>query len=106
MSYSRWGTSHWYTYWCTSPNENRHEQLFDICTVRMFTYKQLIDDIDKCLKTVKEETGVKQKKIDELRIYMLEFISDVKKDKSLIVSPSDRYKEGEISLDEAFIEEV
>ncbi len=116
MSYSRWGSrgsGYWYTYWCVSDSEERNKQLFDICTVARFTYKQLVDDIDKCLEDVrglivkrKEKQETDQKLLDELKVYMLEFMDDVKNDKDLIVSPSDKYKEGEISLDDAFLGEV
>ena len=58
MSYSRWGSSVWYTYWCAhggaSADDKRDEQLFDICTVKMFTYKELKDDIDGCIDKVRE----------------------------------------------------
>lgn len=59
MSYSRWLTSRWYTFWTSyTPKSNRpNDQVFEICELGpglQFTYAQLKSDIDDCLEQVKE----------------------------------------------------
>ena len=58
MSYSRWGTSRWYTFWSDSGKTNRaNHQIFHICDLGpslSFTYAQLKSDIDDCILQVKE----------------------------------------------------
>jgi hypothetical protein len=118
MSYSRWGSSVWYTYWCAhggaSADDKRDEQLFDICTVKMFTYKELKDDIDGCIDKVREivdtanatnegSTQITADEYKELQGYMESFMADIEKEFN---TPSQLYKDGEISLDEAFIEGI
>ena len=111
MSYSRWGSSSvWYTYWCAGGpidgDENRDEQLFDICSVTMFTYKDLKDDIDGCIDKVREIHDGKKvtpEEYKELKGYMESFMADVEREFN---TPSQLYRDGEISLEEAFIEEV
>ena len=81
MSYSRWSNSEWYTYWCMS---NAHEirdmdnELFEVCAVHTFTYRELKDDIENCLVTVKEKCP--EGNLDELRGYMEEFVADVEEE--------------------------
>lgn len=80
MSYSRWSDSHWYTYYDCSSGYTKDTQRFNICSVITYTYKELKEDIHKCLKEVSEieNLGGDSKKIlDELREYMEEFIDDV-----------------------------
>lgn len=111
MSYSRWGSSVWYTYWCahggaSADDDKRDEQLFDICTVKMFTYKELKDDIDGCIDKVREIHDGKKvtpEEYKELKGYMESFMTDIEKEFN---TPSQLYKDGEITLEEAFIEEV
>jgi hypothetical protein len=81
MSYSRWagrGSGHWYTYWKSqdrSIRENRNNAVFDIFEVTAFTAKQLRDNMDDCLKKVKEIDP--KGDIEELRTYALKFLKDV-----------------------------
>jgi hypothetical protein len=106
MSYSRWSNSVWYTYWCSSDAKKREDEVFDVCGERSFTYQELTEDIDKCLELIKNDKdkgSVTQEELDELKGYMLEFIEDVKKE---YITPSERYRKGEIDLDDAFIEEI
>ena len=111
MSYSRWGSSSiWYTYWCSGAigdDDKRDEQLFDICSVMMFTYRELKDDISGCIDKVKdsEDAPITNSENDykELQGYMESFMADVEEQYN---TPSQLYKDGEISLEEAFIEEV
>lgn len=49
MSYSRWSNSLWYTYWSSTSSNTINDQVFEICGVTSFTYKEIIDDIEKCL---------------------------------------------------------
>ncbi len=84
MSYSRWGSgSRWYTYWCISYSFERDKQLFDICGIKIFTYGELKKDIERCLKEAKEISNKEEtrpvtgKELNELRGYMMEFISDI-----------------------------
>ena len=84
MSYSRWGgrgSGHWYTYWHVPTRgevETRDNALFDICGVCMFFAKDLRDDIEGCLFVVMEKDSLADKsKLDELRIYISEFLEDV-----------------------------
>jgi len=88
MSYSRWGSrgsGHWYTYWCVHPQEeNADNALFDICSVAMFTAKDLRDDMDSCIEIVaKKEPQATKAMLDELKVYMQEFLSDVDSDYGL-----------------------
>jgi len=87
MSYSRWSNSVWYTYWCAgADNNHRRSQLFDICGVITFTAGEIIDDIEKCLDTACDKSKINNdhNERDELRNYMMEFITDVNNDNQLI----------------------
>jgi len=78
MSYSRWGSSYWYTFWCASlkeETENRDNARFEICGVISFTAKELRSDMDACLEKVSREHP--DGDIKELQGYMEEFLSDV-----------------------------
>ena len=99
MAYSRWLTSRWYTFWSWTPSEEPDEQVFQICEFGggiFFSYKEIKEDIDDCLKRVvehlKEPKNVKllgaeevrfvgplptDKEVAELKGYMLEFLQDV-----------------------------
>ena len=85
MSYSRWGSrgsGHWYTYWFAQDDEieTRDNALFDICGVVMFTAKDLRNDVEACLNIVaKKDLLADKDKLDELRIYISEFLEDVDK---------------------------
>ena len=84
MSYSRWGSSVWYTYWCVTYSNKRDDQRFDICAVTSFTYGQLKKYLTDCLARTKELVeSASEKEIDELREYMLSFMTDVESDHSL-----------------------
>ena len=101
MSYSRWSNSKWYTFWASFFEDDsikRIDQIFRICTVRSFTYKELKEDIDKCIVLTKEAIRESEKRDDlfsyelesysnedfeELKIYMKEFMKDVEEDSDL-----------------------
>ena len=85
MSYSRWGSGesgYWYTYWHVqeAKTETRDSALLDICCVCMFTAKDLRDGIELCLDIIaKKDSSADKNKLDELRIYISEFLKDVDK---------------------------
>jgi len=54
MSYSRWGGSVWYTFWSCSDNEEQAEQMFEVCGLVRFSYKELKEDLNACLEKVKQ----------------------------------------------------
>lgn len=124
MSYSRWSNSCWYTYWCTSSDETMNGQHFDVAGIKTFTYGEMKEHgIDGCIEllkeTIKEQNKLEnrnkrknmfmaekhtEKEYDELKGYMREFMDDV--ESSEYNTPSEQYKRGEITLEEAFIEEL
>ena len=57
MSYSRWTSSIWYTFWSSSsPNDIfKKDQIFEICDYDglEFTYQELKEDLEGCLEQVK-----------------------------------------------------
>jgi hypothetical protein len=99
MSYSRWLDSAWYTFWaCYYNGPEKDKQLFEICPYATFTYREIKDDIDGCIKKLKRmmiEQHQKQSifaahpdrfseaEWEELKGYMQEFINDVESDTSL-----------------------
>ena len=85
MSYSRFTNSRWYTYWFAGDGRTRDTQLFDICTVKMFTYQELNTDIEKCLQEIRTlDPRATDLEILELKTYMREFIDDIKDNRDLI----------------------
>jgi hypothetical protein len=81
MSYSRWGSSVWYTYWCVSNSDKRDDQIFDICSVTNFTYGALKKDLIRCLCKIRIFCPeASEEEIEELEKYMLRFIADVESD--------------------------
>lgn len=95
MSYSRWSSSDWYTYWMVGCGYKKEDQGFNIVGLSYFTYKQLVKNIDKCL----EKTKVAAKKqyipevyealdFKELKGYMEEFIKDIEKDEQFFIKES------------------
>ena len=87
MSYSRWGgkgSGHWYTFWSAqSPRlENRDSALFSVFGLTVgahdFTAKQLREDMDECMKKVKQISP--DGDVDELRVYAKEFLDHVNED--------------------------
>lgn len=80
MSYSRWGSrgsGHWFTFWTSQDEEteNRDTAIFDICSVKSFTAKELRDDLDGCMDVIK---GIDvEGDTEELKVYCREFLEDV-----------------------------
>jgi hypothetical protein len=131
MSYSRWSNSRWYTFYTSFSGDTKESQAFevmiDFARSKVFTYGELINDIDLCLleienlcaspieyssprevitETCKEEqttifdrmiyiTEVSEpdpatdEELKELKVYMENFIADVKWDYSICGKFSD-----------------
>ena len=83
MSYSRFGPGcKWYTYWSgirDGMEDNRENQVFVVTgsKVTEFTYKELSENINKCLLEVFEKEG--HEEIDNLKGDMIWFLNDMKK---------------------------
>jgi hypothetical protein len=83
MSYSRWSSSLWYTYYSVYSGRGRNGQVFQVCDIEGFTYEDMKADIERCLDTcgVREEDRrgklVTPEERDELKGYMELFIDDV-----------------------------
>lgn len=79
MSYSRWSDSFWYTYWAVGDeDDSMDEQVFQICLEDHFTYRELKDNMERCVQTV-ANTGAGPEELEELRGYMRRFMRDVEK---------------------------
>ncbi len=83
MSYSRWSSSYWYTFW-ESPGkriENYDTATFCICSFDgniTFTAKKLREQFENCLNEVRlKDVGVRDDEMDELAVYMIRFLNDV-----------------------------
>ena len=91
MSYSRWIGSIWYTFWCCSRSNKRTEQVFEVCSVKHFTYGELLEHgLDWAIEEIKpyamEEmcnSLLTPDVYDELKIYMTRFMKDVASDTTL-----------------------
>jgi len=81
MSYSRWSNSTWYTYYACSESVERDTQIFQVCDVKGFYYKELKSDLDGCIQQIKNEVQATPEEIKELKGYIQIFISDVESDK-------------------------
>ena len=92
MSYSRWISSNFYTYWCSSQVYGREDELFALhCSLdgtHMFTYSEckiILNDGTMLVDRVKD-IQLTYDDVEELRGYMRKFIDDVnlKYDRELI----------------------
>lgn len=84
MSYSRWSNSHWYTYWFARESNERDEQIFEICALCCFTYKQIKENFETCISEVREkDPKATDKQIEELRGYIKEWIYAVETDQKI-----------------------
>jgi len=80
MSYSRWGTSYWYTYWCVQneETENRDTSLFTICGSATFSAKQLREEREYCMSMIKIiDPKATNAELKELETYMDRFLKNV-----------------------------
>lgn len=81
MSYSRWSNSVWYTFWSNSRTRLKEEQIFEVCSVVSFKYKEIKENINGCIATIKKlspDNTIKEFK--ELKRYMKTFIAHVNSD--------------------------
>lgn len=90
MSYSRWGSSYWYTFWCVAPEgviETRDNAILVVMLVKQFSAKELRDNLPACLEAaeklslerVAEKGGHPPTTSDmqELHEIFIEFLDDV-----------------------------
>lgn len=88
ITYSKWhkhGSNYWYTFWFTLALETRDNTCFVIADVTYFSAKQLRDDMDGCIsEIISIDPLVDKIKINELRIYMKEFLQDIDNEYPLI----------------------
>jgi hypothetical protein len=83
VSYSRWGNSRWYTFWCVAQGdvvENRDNARFEICGEKpdiWFAAAQLREDMDACIRKVAGAVECTPAELEELRGYMRDFLEDV-----------------------------
>lgn len=110
MSYSRWSNSRWYTYWHATESQFAEEQILSVDCDFTFSYADLKDNMEGCLRMVSEkyrgyrkirgekkirgQKKRKNKELKELKGYMLEFVSDVENSKDLIHDDFERDPEG------------
>lgn len=85
MSYSRWLTSRWYTFWLANDNPNKEEQVFCICELGgsiNFYYKDLKENKELCLEVFRKKglPSVTDREIKELSLYMDDFLEDVEQE--------------------------
>lgn len=69
LSYSRWSHSKWYTYHDTASGDTLDNQVFTICGDGSFTYRELKDDLETCMKRVDGD--------EELVGYVKEWFEDM-----------------------------
>lgn len=88
MSYSRWGTSTWYTYWATSGPKEMNGQVFVVAGVGTMTYGMMKNAFDEALLGIvlraespevfaSVKDGVTTAQREELAAYMRLFMADV-----------------------------
>lgn len=90
MSYSRWSTSKWYTFWSSNsdsceykfPTKNlKRKQIFEICNYPKSYYISYYDlekhSIEKILNDVNQVYPSSSEELEELKKYILEFKKSV-----------------------------
>ena len=59
-------------------------QRFEVCSLTSFSYKELKENIEKCLAKISRiAVDASEEEMEELRTYMNSFISDVESDKNI-----------------------
>jgi hypothetical protein len=84
MSYIRWTRSFWYVYWFNDIKcKNKYEQTVVVhpsnSNMYTYTYFELIDDFETCIASLQNDLKLDINLINELRIYLNNFIFDVHK---------------------------
>jgi len=99
MSYSRWGSSRWYTYWSIYPSgeeETCDTAVFVVDGVASFSAKELRENPEQCLERVREwgsEEGqalATDADILELWGYINAFLTDVDEEFAARGAPDER----------------
>ena len=91
MSYSRWSNSRWYTFWTANgpKSDKKDDQAFEICDFgggNIFLYKQLNEDLEKCLDeavhtaNLTDKDEVTDAEREELATYMKSFMEDIEEE--------------------------
>ena len=96
MSYSRWSTSRWYSYWDSdslghlksdefvTESEKRDMQTLIVWDSKSdefsFTYKEILDKETKLLKKLQKESSCSDEEIKFVKKIMKRFVRDVKED--------------------------
>ena len=89
MSYSRWISSKFYTFWASEDSKKRTDQVFEICGICICTYGMMKEfGLDRCIDLVKgsipELLIYDQADFEELKVCMKKFMKDVEDDVNLI----------------------
>lgn len=85
MSYSRWGESRFYCYWAASEGLTKEKEVFEICGLTNFTYKELKNHMNDCLDAaieLEEQDAlhhVTPAEKEGLRDCMVKFIEDIER---------------------------
>ena len=78
MSYSRWGNSHWYTFWLAQEDEDYDTATFCICSLTQFKAITIREQFDECINIVRSmDEKASDAEINELRGYMRSFLEEV-----------------------------
>lgn len=89
MSYSRWIQSVWYTFPRVLPEGTEDvidNQIFSVCAVKDFTYKELKTDLEACIQAVYNHCSDEgnwnpsEKELNELRGYIRFFMNDTEEE--------------------------
>jgi len=91
VSYSRWGSSFWYTYWLSSDEDtDKYNQRFciqDFTNTLIFTYADLSANLDAALESARKTligasilADQSEELLIELKGYMESFMKDVDKE--------------------------
>lgn len=101
MSYSRWFSSYWYTFWSSESGDvYKDDQIFEICDFDglRFTYAEIKEDIDSCIDRVRLHYSLEHEIIINSNYY-------VGKDGELSLSEK-KIKKKPIKLKESQLEEL
>ncbi len=81
MSYSRWITSTWYTFWTSFSGDTKGSQcleiMYNIEDSYWFSYEEFKTDLENILDIIQFDTKTTREEIDELRGYIERFLQDV-----------------------------
>ena len=82
---SSWTHNYWHTSWEYLETYYRDDQILWVEDIAFFTYKEICDDINKCLSLIRKKVkGVPEERIKELSTIMNRFTVKVANDESVI----------------------